>query len=343
MRSRARFLISRSAAIKQYDKVKSLCDEVSYSYKTNYDIGKILEKKTDSSISVHSIESLSRLDTPSRAWFFAQAWDKTELEEIFKIGARRFVVDNESDLSTLRDWLTDSKEKISLLLRMRLKENTIHTGKHFVYGLFSSRVNELIPELRNNDKIKELGIHFHRKTQNISEWSLKEELSESIEEKNWDKIDVVNIGGGLPAIYKNYRIGVLKPIIKQITLLRTWLSKKNIRMIIEPGRFIAASPVKLETHIVSIYGDNIIIDSSVFNSAMDTFVAHIRLMVEGELEKGDAYTIKGCTPDSMDIFRYRVYLRSPKIGDKMTFLNAGAYTYASDFCNLPKPIVKIID
>ena len=77
---------------------------------------------------------------------------------------------------------------------------------------------------------------------------------------------------------------------------------------------------------------------------MDTFVAHIRLKVKGELEeKGEAFTIKGCTPDSMDIFRYRVYLNRPNIGDKLVFINAGAYTYTTDFCNLPKLKVIIQD
>jgi len=116
-------------------------------------------------------------------------------------------------------------------------------------------------------------------------------------------------------------------------------------MIIEPGRYIAAYAVKLETNIKSIYDNNIIIDCSVYNAAMDTFVAHIRLLVEGEVEEGngEAYTIKGCTPDSMDIFRYRVFLKKPNVGDKVVFLNAGAYTYTTDFCNLPKLETVIVD
>ena len=113
-------------------------------------------------------------------------------------------------------------------------------------------------------------------------------------------------------------------------------------MIIEPGRFLAGPAMKLECYIKNIYNGNIIVDCSVYNSAMDTFVAHVRMQVEGELEKGDAYTIKGSTPDSMDILRYRVYLKNPKIGDKITFLNAGAYTFSTDFCGLEK-IEVVID
>ena len=68
---------------------------------------------------------------------------------------------------------------------------------------------------------------------------------------------------------------------------------------------------------------------------MDTFVAHIRLLVEGEQENGYAYIIKGITPDSLDIFRYNVYLKEkPKVGDKIVFLNAGAYNYSSNYFNI---------
>ncbi len=336
MISKSRFVISKGKVLEQYKKAKKISDIVSYSYKTNFDIGKILEKETDCDFCIHTIESLLQLNEPKRAWFFAQGWSKKEIDILFKKDVSKFVVDNINDLDLLLENLSD--KKISLLLRMRLKEHTIHTGKHFVYGFYSEQMNKLIPELRKNKNIEKLGIHFHRKTQNVSEWSLKQELQDSIE--HWDKIDIVDIGGGIPAEYKNYRAGILEGIFEKIIELKNWLNKQAIKMIAEPGRFIAASPVILEANIVNIYDNNIVVDCSVFNAAMDTFVAHIRLKIKNENEKGEAFTVKGCTPDSMDIFRYRVYLDRPKVGDKLVFLNAGAYTYTTDFCNLPKlPVV----
>jgi ornithine decarboxylase len=325
----ARFILHKKKLLRNFEIVKKISDLVSYSYKTNTEIGKILLEDSNCFFSVHSIESVNQLDS-SRVWYFAQGWNKNIVLELVKEGVTKFVVDNENDLKIL----IDSKVKCDLLLRMRLKEHTIHTGKHYVYGFFSSKINKLIPYLRENKNIRKLGIHFHRKTQNVSEWSLKEELIDSI--KHWDKIDLVNIGGGIPGVYKNYRPEVLSNIFEKISELRIWLNKKNIKMIIEPGRFLAASPIELESRIINIYDNNIIINCSVFNAAMDTFIANIRLLVKDELDNGNAYTIKGCTPDSMDIFRYKVYLKNPKIGDKIVFLNAGAYNFSSDFCNLPK-------
>ena len=44
----------------------------------------------------------------------------------------------------------------------------------------------------------------------------------------------------------------------------------------------------------------------------------------------------------MDIFRYDAKLRDPVVGDRVTFLNAGAYNFASNFCNLEKPRTVVV-
>ena len=343
MLTNAKFILSRSKVIEQYNKIKQISDIVSYSVKTNPIVAEILEKNTDSFFTIHFISSLEHVKDKKRIWFFAQAWKDKELDILFEKDIENFVVDNENDLEILLDYTKKNNKKINLLLRMRLKENTIRTGKHYVYGMYSQQVNKLIPQLRKNKNIKKLGIHFHRKTQNISEWSLKYELSESIPEEIIKQTDIVNIGGGIPVSYRNYTEDLSLQIFKKIRELKDWLHNYNIKMIVEPGRFIAGPGIKLETEIVNIYNNNIVINCSVFNSAMDTFVADIRLLVDCELKNGTPYVIKGCTPDSMDIFRYRVYLENPKKGDKIVFINAGAYTYSTDFCNLKKLETVVVD
>ncbi|MBS3172049.1 decarboxylase [Candidatus Woesearchaeota archaeon] len=327
----AKFILNKRKAIEQLEIVKELADEVSYSFKTNNEVGKILEGKC--LFSVHSFEDLSLIKDKSKVWYFPQAWNKELVTEILKEEVNSFVIDNENDLKVL---LENTNKEINLLLRMKLKEHTIHTGKYFVFGFNSEKINKLLPELRRNKKIKKLGIHFHRKTQNVSEWSLKEEFIDNISNENLKNIDLINIGGGLPAEYKNYRKEVINNIFFKISELRKFLNSKNIKMAIEPGRFIAAPAVKLECEIISVYDNNITVNCSVYNSDMDVFVANVRLLVENELEKGEGYTIKGCTPDSMDIFRYNVFLKKPKAGDKIVFLNAGAYNFSSNYFNLPK-------
>jgi ornithine decarboxylase len=337
-----RFLLSRSATLKQYDTVKSECDSVSYSYKTNEEVGKLLARESDCMFSVHNPKSIDELGCPERIWFFAQAWNSADIKALLEKGITHFVVDNRNDLNCLVQAIKSESAKIQLLIRMRLKEHTIHTGRYYVFGMYSDEVRELIPGLRSNPLIDKLGIHFHRKTQNISEWGLKEELEDTLPADIISQLDYVNIGGGLPSIYKNFRREVLDSIWMRIEALRELLKGHKVRLIIEPGRFIAAPAVKFETTILNIYDKNIVVNASVYGGAMDTFVAHIRLLVEGEKESGTPYAIKGKTPCSVDIFRYKVFLDNPKVGDRLVFLNAGAYNFSTDFSGLEKPKTMIV-
>jgi ornithine decarboxylase len=333
---KAKFHLRKSKLIEQYETIKKECDIVSYSLKTNYEVGEILEDLTDCWISVHFIRSLEKIKDKSRILFFAQAWNVEDLDKIISKGVRMVVIDNEGDLQTLLEYLRNKEIKITLFLRMRMKEHTIHTGKHFVFGLNAKRVNQIILEEKNNPNLEALGIHFHRKTQNIHEWSMQYELKDSLTEETLNTIHWLNIGGGMPVKYKNSRAERLKYVFTEIKKLREWLKPYNIKLITEPGRYLAAPAIKLNAQITAIYNNNIILNCSVYNAAMDTFIANVRLEVDGECEKGHPYTIKGCTPDSMDIFRYRAFLDNPKVGDTLTFLNAGAYNFNSNFCNVEK-------
>lgn len=328
----ARFILSKSAAIQKHDTVKKYADIISFSHKTNLEVSKVLHENTDCMFSVHATEDYSKLDA-DRIWFFLQSNSEEELKKAFSYGISKFVVDNVNDLGKLLNYCERHNKKIWLLLRMRLKEHTVHTGKHFVFGMYTHTVNEWLSNIDKN-MVEKLGIHCHRKTQNVSEWSIQEELEESIEQ--WDKIDFVNIGGGIPSEYKNFKISVIDYVFSQIAELKEWLNEKGVKLIIEPGRYIAAPAVRLECEIINMYDDTIVVNCSIFNGAMDTWIANIRLLIEGELEEGTAYTIKGITPDSVDILRYRAYLKNPKIGDKIVFLNAGAYNFHTDFCGLSR-------
>ena len=114
-------------------------------------------------------------------------------------------------------------------------------------------------------------------------------------------------------------------------------------MIIEPGRFIAAPSAKLVTYIIRTFENNIIVNASVYNSDMDALIVPVKLLVKNEKKQGTPYVIKGITPCSLDLFRYKVFLINPKVGDKITFLNAGAYNFTSDFCDLEKIETKTVE
>ena len=340
-----KFVLSKSRVLEQYEKVKAVSDIVSYSSKTNPLVSGVLEERTDSMFSVHSVHELKNIEDKSRVIFLVQGWGKEELKDLIFEGVRFFVVDNVQDLEILKSHLgRNFIPGISVFLRLKLKEHTLKTEKYFVFGFGSDFIRSEILELKKLDCVDKVGIHFHRKTQNVSEWELRREIEGSFDESFLKELDYIVIGGGLPSAYANTNVKIFNGIFEKIKGFRKWANGFGAKVIIEPGRFIAAPAVKLVSHVKAVYGKNIIVDASVYNTDMDALVVPVKLLVEGEVESGNSYIIKGITPCSMDLFRYRVYLeKEPKVGDEIVFLNAGAYNFASDFCDLPKLESEIVD
>ncbi len=341
-----KFIIEKSKVFSQVEILKEIFDEVSYSWKTNPKIGEILNESETCYISVCGVNELQQVKDKSKVWYFPTQMHDNELEEVLiNCGIRNFVVDNPIVLDELIDFVTEKNIKINLLLRMKLRENSIFTGRHYVFGMRTEEIKKWIDTLSGNDMIVSLGVHFHRKTQNVSEWNLREEVEQSLGDDYLSKIDVINLGGGLPAKYVNSHDNELDSIFSKIKELRDYTDNFGIKLVIEPGRFIAAPSVRLKCRVITVYDNTCFVNVSVFNGMLDTIVANVKLIVEEEIDKssGSPFVIKGCTPDSADILRYRVYLKNPKVGDVLTFLNCGAYTYQTDFCVLERIEYEVVE
>ena len=339
------FELSKGKVLGQYAKVRQLADAVSYSSKTNQQVTPILEENTDSLFSVHFEGELKHVRDKSRVIFLAQAWMPQQIDGLLAMGIRSFVVDNEPDLDVLIEHLPSQSEKITLYLRIKLREHTLRTERFFVFGMSADVVNERIKKLAGNPSIASLGVHFHRKTQNVSEWNLVYEVSNLLSPEALKAIQLINIGGGLPSDYANTNPGILPGILEKIREFRSWANGRGIKLVVEPGRFIAAPACKLVTTIIGIHENNVIVNASVYNSDLDAVIVPVKLLVEGELPAGQGkpFVVKGVTPCSVDLFRYRVYLVEPKVGQRLVFLNAGAYNFASDFCDLEKLETKVVE
>ncbi|MEM4500352.1 MAG: decarboxylase [Candidatus Woesearchaeota archaeon] len=342
----AYFLVSKKKIIEQINSLRNYFDVISYSYKTNPFIGNLIfDMFKDIMFSIHSENELKTITDPSRVLFFLQGHTFEEINQLFVKGIKNYVIDNETDLKQFLKVLEKSNTTIeTLFFRLKFKEHTFYTGKYFVYGFDWKIASELIEKF-DNPKITNLGIHFHRKTQNIGEWQIKEELEEifSYNPKILKKIKIVNIGGGIPWQYVNSKPD-LSDIFNKIQSLKTFLNSMGILLMSEPGRFIAAPAVRLVATVKNVYDNTIILDCSIYNAYMDTFLLNLRLRLLNESEDGYDYLIKGCSPDSLDIFRYKVKLKKKvKPGDKIVFLDAGAYNFYTEFQQLDKIEYVITD
>ena len=344
--SEARFILSKKILKEQIKKLENLKFKISYSHKTNREVGKVLQEISNIYFSIHRKEEINEIKNKNKIWFFTQAESSEELNYLLKKGIKNFVVDNEIDLENLLKTIEKNSKKINLSLRMKFHEHRVGTGKYFVYGMFSKTINSKISEIKNNPLIEKLGVHLHRKTQNTSEWKIIEELKDSLTEESLNRLDFVNLGGGLPVQYKSYQFADYSYIFERIKEVQRFLQSKKIETWIEPGRFLAGPCIKLEAEIIQIQEKNIIINISIYNCALDTLLTGTKMLIENELgeeEKGEDYLIKGNSPTRDDIFRYKVKLKNPGIGNKIIFLNAGSYNYATDFFGYKKLKTIIVD
>jgi diaminopimelate decarboxylase len=172
-------------------------------------------------------------------------------------------------------------------------------------------------------------------------------LKDSLTKESFERINFVNIGGGLPSLYVSSNEKVFNYIFSKLKETKRWLDEKGIETFIEPGRFLAAPCVKLIVEVIQKYDNNLIVNTSIYNCALDTILTETKMLVEGELkenEKGEYFLIKGNSPTRDDIFRYKVKLNSKiKVCDKIVFLNAGAYNYATDFFGYKKLETEIVE
>ena len=341
----ARFIFNKKALLEQLRKLKDLGLKISYSYKTNRFVGNALQDISDCDFSIQSEDEINKIKDKSRIWFFTQAQSKEELINLIKKETKNFVVDNEVDLERLLKAIEEEKIKINLSLRMKFQEHRIGSGKYFVYGMSSDKINKIIYKIKDNTFIGKLGIHIHRKSQNTNEWEIKEELQDSLTKESLERINFVNLGGGLPVEYRGYTSKILPYIFGKILDAKNFLESFNILTYIEPGRFLAAPSMMLEAEIIQIQGKTIVINTTIYNCALDNVLTGTKMLVKQELgdkSPGEFYTIKGNSPTRDDIFRYKVKLDSPKLRDKILFLNAGAYNYSTDFFGYKKLPIKSI-
>ncbi len=341
------FILSKSKLLKQIKKLEELGLDISYSYKTNREVGNLIQKLASSvNFSIHAEDEIKMIKDKSKISFFVQAESAKELKKIIEVGVKTFVIDNEIDLREILLSAEEMEEKINISLRMKFQEHRIGTGKYFVYGMPSRRINEIVQKIADNPIVDKIGVHIHRKSQNTSEWEIEEEIEDSLTQDSLKRISTINLGGGLPVKYRSYVSQVIPYIFQKLKIAKEFLEKYDIKTIIEPGRFLAAPCIKLETEIIQVQDKNLVINTTIYNCALDNILTGTKMLVEQEIAEegeGSYYLIKGNSPTRDDIFRYKIKLLNPKVGDVITFLNAGAYNYTTDFFGYKKLETEIVE
>lgn len=164
----------------------------------------------------------------------------------------------------------------------------------------------------------------------------------------------LDIGGGFPA--GHYHDSTIPTIegIGDLTMdaISQYIPHANPMLILEPGRGLVGESGRLVVSVVgkAVRGGNewLYLDAGVFNGLMETFegfppVTRV-LAPDADDRPMVSYTLAGPSCDSCDVVARNLELPEIHIGDRLMFLDAGAYTneYAVAFNGFPIPeVIKL--
>ncbi len=237
-------------------------------------------------------------------------------------------------------------------------------GPSSKHGIYHDQVDEVKKVLKMYD-LKLVGIHSHIGSEsNLNHWLRIKDLTLNIAKK-FDDIDFVDLGGGIPVVYKESD----KPMPldewgNKLTESFNNFSKeygKNIQLQIEPGRFIVASCGSLVSEVQNIKHTPdyhfAIVDTGLNHNPRPamygsyhpiSFIGAKERKMDGER----SYVIGGNLCESGDVFTVEADgTLAPRqfpllqIGDLMIMGMMGAYTHSmkSEYNSMNLPASVLVD
>lgn len=164
------------------------------------------------------------------------------------------------------------------------------------------------------------------------------------------RLHFLDIGGGFPAgHYHTPSIPTIEGIGAAVMdAVAHYIPRDDLQILaLEPGRGLVGESGRL---VVSVVGkakrgsdEWLYLDAGVFNGLMETYEGFppvVHLLSDDAAERPTMrYTLAGPSCDSCDVIARGVELPEVHIGDRLVFLDAGAYTneYAAAFNGFPIP------
>lgn len=165
------------------------------------------------------------------------------------------------------------------------------------------------------------------------------------------QLHFLDLGGGFPAgHYHDTNIPTIEAICEASrSAIEDFIPHPAPMIVLEPGRGLVGESGRLVVSVVGKARRNgdewLYMDAGVFNGLMETYEGFPPVVY---LQADDAddrpmrqYTLAGPSCDSCDVVARKIELPETHIGDRLVFLDAGAYTneYAVAFNGFPVPAV----
>ena len=258
----------------------------------------------------------------------------SDIRDALRFGVTTFVVDNPDEIKKFVRY----RKRAELLIRVCFRSPTAVCDLSKKFGCDAGAVLGLIETARRLG-VRVRGLSFHVGSQAADPSKYIEAIqacTNLIAEAllaGLPSLDVLDIGGGFPVPYTE----AVMPIDEFCAPIRSALAKlpKHVRVIAEPGRFIAApAAVAVSTVMGKAKRDGrwwYYLDDGLYGSYSGQLFDHAKYPVAALRDVGELFesVLAGPTCDSIDVIDDNIALPELEVGDLVVGRMMGAYTWAS--------------
>jgi len=284
-----------------------------------------------------------KIGCPSKRIVYASVGKKSdEIVEGIRRGILLFNVESIPELSLIDELAGKMNKKIDVSIRLNPQiripthDYIATANEETKFGLDFGTARDIFLNRKIFKNLNLCGLHIHIGSQITQPQPFVKAIEKVvlfIEELKELKIDLkwLNIGGGLGITYKDERPQTAKEFSKKILPL---IRDLNLKIILEPGRFIVGNSGILVTRIIYIketpHKNFIICDAGMNDLIRPALYGAYHQIIPLELSKNKKrkYDIVGPLCESADFLGKDRILFSPKEGDFLAIMGAGAYGFS---------------
>ncbi|MCX7083631.1 MAG: type III PLP-dependent enzyme [Methylococcales bacterium] len=256
--------------------------------------------------------------------------------------------DNREEVFKIRDHSPNAR----VVLRLRVSNAGAMVELSSKFGASHDEALELIFEAVNAGlTVAGLSFHVGSQTTNFENYmqaiNMAALIFKEVKERGYDKMDLLDIGGGFPAPYDE-SVKPFSELAKRINTELDRLIPEDIKIIAEPGRFMVATTA---TAVSKIIGKAVrhgklcyYIDDGVYHTFSGVIFDHCQYHFDAFKEgPTQICTVFGPTCDGLDVISMTEELpENLQRGDLLSSKNIGAYSGATSTYFNGFPPAKVI-
>ena len=312
--------------------------KVLYAVKTNPD-EKVIKIISDNGIenfdvaSLNEVKLVRKINNKAKVYFMHTVKNRESIKEAYtKYNVKDFALDTKDELLKILEATNNAKD-LNLYVRVSISNEHAEIDLSRKFGATSSEALGLLRLCKAH--AKKVGLSFHVGSQCMHKISFAKGINEigKIIKKTKIDPDVINVGGGFPAVYPdlipepldNY-LDVIKESLKNLKL------EKTPEIFCEPGRAIVAEAGSTIVKVLLKKKNKLYINDgtygSLFDAGVPNFVLPAKMITNGRVvsKKKTAFNFYGPTCDSLDYMKGPFLLpNNIKEGDYIELGQLGAY------------------